>query len=254
MSDPQHIGTQINQPTVQGDIIINQNGGTEVHPPEWEEDRVLQEVRAGLLASYQSRVDSKLAKRMPINLNFNPSLEESPTRAAIYDTYEAEEIDQELIKVFDKHKGRLLILGEPGAGKTTLVLRLAIQLIERKERQIPIIINMATWRPRFKTVQEWFLELLPQMGFSKALAKAMVEEHTILPFFDGLDELEEGQRNRCMEAIGEYGINSEVVSIRRSTSCRFTNSGRALAQIKLLPCAIRPKRSVTFFPISRAAA
>ncbi len=52
---------------------------------------------------------------------------------------------------FDKlEKGRtLLILGEPGSGKTITLLRLAQQLIERTEenisKPIPVVFNLSSW-------------------------------------------------------------------------------------------------------------
>lgn len=175
---------------------------------------VLEDVRNGLEESYQSRIDSKLARRFPINIQLGYSKEGSSTREDLINqgvrAYGASTIKEELIKIFDQQAGRLLIVGEPGAGKTTIMLQLALKLLERNETQIPIVINIATWRDRFKNVEEWFEELLPQMGFSKNLVKVMTEKNRILPLFDGLDELVEESREGCLAAIAYYGRRHSV--------------------------------------------
>ncbi|PHN00774.1 NACHT domain-containing protein [Flavilitoribacter nigricans] len=172
----------------------------------------LQEIRQGLREIYENRINSKLAARFPINLELKYSTEGTTSRAALYDnrTIRSTKIKDELITLFDKHRGRLLIIGEPGSGKTTLLLQLALKLLEKENARIPIVINIATWRERFSSVQEWLTELLPQMGFSKGLTKNILTEDRLLPLFDGLDELDEldeEYRQTCLEAIGEYGKN-----------------------------------------------
>ncbi|MCB0639828.1 MAG: hypothetical protein KDC54_24565, partial [Lewinella sp.] len=167
----------------------------------------LRKIREGLLDGYKARLRNKLASRFPFNLEVMYFVEGSPTKGPLYDnsTIDVADIKEELDTLFDRHRGRLLIVGAPGAGKTTLLLQLASQLIERGEAKIPVIINMATWRERFASVEEWLVELLPQMGFSKALARRMVEDKYLIPFFDGLDELAEEKRPTCLEAIGKFG-------------------------------------------------
>jgi len=170
----------------------------------------LPKIRKGLLESYTKRINSKLGKRFPINVELKYSLEGTVVKAPLYDnyTFRQSKIKEELISIFDKHRRRLLIIGEPGAGKTTLLLQLAVTLIEREKAIIPIIINIATWRDRFKSVDEWLGEFLPLMGFSKSLVELLLKENRILPLFDGLDELAEEKRKPCLEAIGEYGVTS----------------------------------------------
>lgn len=180
-------------------------------PQEVTEENV-KNIREGLHESYQDRRNNKLAARYPINLELKYSMEGTTTKAPLYDnkTIRSTKIKEELISLFDKHRGRLLIVGEPGSGKTTLLLQLALKLLEREERQIPIVINIATWRSRFSSVKDWFTELLPQMGFSKALTRQLLTENRLLPMFDGLDELAEEKRQACLDAIGYYGIRNET--------------------------------------------
>lgn len=53
---------------------------------------------------------------------------------------------------------RLLILGEPGAGKTTYLLELAWDLVQQAEQNaaapVPVIVDLASWQPG-QTIPEW---------------------------------------------------------------------------------------------------
>jgi DNA replication protein DnaC len=143
-------------------------------PAQKVSDENIQKIRKGLLESYENRINSKLARRYPINLELKYSLEGTTTSAPLYDnkTIRSTKIKEELITLFDKHKGRLLIIGEPGAGKTTLLLQLAIQLLERGEDQIPIIINIATWRSRFKKCGRLAHRIVASNGLFQRIDKA----------------------------------------------------------------------------------
>lgn len=167
------------------------------------------EIRKGLTESYQNRLNQKLANRYPINLELTYSLEGTTEKIQLYDnskiTIPVIRIKGEIQQIFDRHRGRLLIIGVPGSGKTTLLLKLALSLLEREQNTIPIVVNVATWRERFESIEDWFTELLPQMGFSKGLTKQLLEKKAILPLFDGLDELAAEQRKPCLEAISRYG-------------------------------------------------
>jgi len=205
-------------------------------------EKAIVEIRAWLIESYQKRLDSKMASRQPINLQLKYSLEGTTTKAPLYDnkTIRAKLIKEELISVFDKHGGRLLIIGEAGGGKTTLLLQLAVSLLEREQTIIPIIINIVTWRNRFKSVEDWLNELLPQMGVSKSLATFLIKESLLLPLFDGLDELKEEYRESCLKAIGNYGRinNLQYVICSRIVEYSQTTDAPVYCQIKVRPLTL----------------
>ncbi|MEM6395366.1 MAG: hypothetical protein AAF741_03395 [Bacteroidota bacterium] len=169
-------------------------------------------INAQLKQSYEERLDSKLAKRFPINLKFVQSDEGTSSAKARYleVTFQPGKAVPDIRKAFNESGGRLLIIGEPGAGKTTVILQLACELMNAGISSLPIIINIATWRARFKSIKSWLEELLPQMGFSTALTKEILDTDRILPLFDGLDELSEELRNGFLDALGEYGENEKA--------------------------------------------
>jgi hypothetical protein len=54
-----------------------------------------------------------------------------------------------VLDAFDRFDESLLILGEPGAGKTTMLLELASALLDRAgdNGPLPVLIELGTWRP-----------------------------------------------------------------------------------------------------------
>lgn len=128
-----------------------------------------------------------------------------------------------LLATFEELGGSLLILGAPGAGKTTLLLELARELLDRAEReaerQIPVILNLASWGQRQQPLVEWFAgELSRRYQAPLSLCKRWVVQGDILPLLDGLDEVDQGQRAACLAAINTYcatnGLGGIVVCSR----------------------------------------
>jgi len=110
--------------------------------------------------------------------------------------------------VFGEEGGSLLILGEPGAGKTMSMLRLLRQLLERVDTDatapIPVVFNLSSWKPG-QTLAEWLVgELSAKYQIPKAIGQAWLSESVLLPLFDGLDEVAEPSRAACVTAINDF--------------------------------------------------
>ena len=67
--------------------------------------------------------------------------------------------DTPILQIYDEAVGELLILGEPGGGKTTLLLILLRDLIERTRRDeqhpLPVVFNLASWSKQPGTLTAW---------------------------------------------------------------------------------------------------
>lgn len=72
--------------------------------------------------------------------------------------------NERVIDIFDRLNGKLLILGDPGSGKTTTLLTLTHDLLRRAEADeahpIPVIFNLSSWSERQPPIAEWLVEEL----------------------------------------------------------------------------------------------
>jgi len=114
-----------------------------------------------------------------------------------------------MLDVFDEMGGSLLILGEPGSGKTTVLLELARDTIARAEEDptqpIPVVFNLSSWAEKRQSIAEWLVEELNTMyNIPKRVARPWVENDDLLLLLDGLDEVKREYREDCVRAINDF--------------------------------------------------
>jgi len=127
------------------------------------------------------------------------------------------------VEVFEAVGGELLILGEPGSGKTTMLLDLARDLITRAERDeklpIPVVFILSSWAEKRPLLADWLAEELNlRYDVPKKIAAAWVRDDAVLPLLDGLDEVKPEHREACVETINrfrqDHGLFPTVVCSR----------------------------------------
>jgi MFS family permease len=129
-----------------------------------------------------------------------------------------------MLKIFDEiGMGRsLLLLGAPGSGKTTMLLELTRQLIERARKDetepLPVVFNLASWKEK-QVLADWLAEQLNIVYYvPKKTAPSWVNENKMSLLLDGLDEVKQDRRARCVDAINqfrkEHGLTSLIVCCR----------------------------------------
>lgn len=129
-------------------------------------------------------------------------------------------IQTKIIDIFDRPHidGKLLILGEPGSGKTTALLQLAQDLVERAEADsqhaIPILLNLSTWNQSYRNLQRWIeSELKLKYGVRPDVSKRWVDRKRLLPLLDGLDEVSIVNQATCIEEIDLWIHNEKSDSL-----------------------------------------
>lgn len=116
-----------------------------------------------------------------------------------------------LIEVFERDDvgRRLLILGEPGAGKTTSLLKLAAELIAQAQQNqtapIPVIFELSAWKNDQQPIKQWLIQQLKDnYSIDVKISRKWLEQNRILPLLDGLDELGLTRQKKAIEKINQY--------------------------------------------------
>jgi hypothetical protein len=133
-------------------------------------------------------------------------------------------VKAKIVDVFNQAGGELLILGEPGSGKTLILLKLAYDLAtlaeqERDDSPIPVVFNLSSWTKKQKPIANWLVDQLhakhqipPKIGWS------WVNDQQLVLLLDGLDQVSQEYRLKCVKAVNHfhqrYGLIKTVVCSR----------------------------------------
>ena len=155
-----------------------------------------------------------------------------------------------ITQVYDNACGELLILGEPGSGKTLLLLELTRDLLARafanEAHPMPVIFNLSSWTPKWHSLATWLVEELSQKYQApKRLGQEWVDNDRILPLLDGLDEVHPSYRKTCADAITayrrEHGLVPLVVCSRKEEYVNLSTRillQQAICIQSLTPCQL----------------
>ncbi|MET9659187.1 NACHT domain-containing protein [Streptomyces sp. NPDC006510] len=126
-------------------------------------------------------------------------------------------------EVFDRHNAQLLVLGAPGAGKTSRMLELTEKLVEAAERDetapVPAFLLLTDWHGG--PLARWVLdELHSRYRVSRATGLALLRDNGITLVLDGLDEAAPHLRADCVRAINELLSAEQYPRCPVAVSCR----------------------------------
>jgi energy-coupling factor transporter ATP-binding protein EcfA2 len=197
---------------------------------------------------YQSRYEQKLDGRFEITLEVNTDWSNPPpgvikerfryevstdwssrTPQVIRETFTHNANAGEAVEVINQafaEKGRLLIVGNPGAGKTVLLLKLAVGLLDKidlaKKEAFPVIFNLASWSTSYESFEDWLkASLESDYDLKKDFAATLLHQERIIFLLDGLDELARNDdeelaaetRGQCLQSLNQYLSRGKKVVI-----------------------------------------
>ncbi|OCQ94784.1 NTPase (NACHT family) [Nostoc sp. MBR 210] len=204
--------SQANQVTI-NNIILRMFSKPQPPQVNWDwGQRLLKEKQ---LPDIRQRLTDTLGKqRIAMNVSFAEQLSWVSRSLQIngedYGTIDANKL---LIEIFDRDdiQGKLLILGAPGAGKTTALLGLAEQLVwgarQNPKTVIPVLFELSTWRDDNQSIEQWLIEQLYELhgGDPKyKIYEGWLEQRVLLPLLDGLDELGLERQKKCTIKLNEF--------------------------------------------------
>ncbi|NER97582.1 MAG: NACHT domain-containing protein [Symploca sp. SIO1B1] len=166
----------------------------------------------------ETRLESSLHNRVYIipDKDKNPSQVEHPWNIDVKSGSKPKKRlpkNTHIIDLFDRLGvgGRLLILGKPGAGKTTMLLELAKVLVQRVEEDlnepVPVLLSLSSWQNNQQSISDWIVAELNSgkyYKFPKNITKQWLKDGEIIPLLDGLDELAAERQEKCVNKINEF--------------------------------------------------
>ncbi|MFI7415074.1 NACHT domain-containing protein [Streptomyces sp. NPDC049627] len=156
---------------------------------------------------------------------------------------------------------RLLILGNPGSGKTMLLIRLLLALTAERAQggPVPVLFSLASWNPAEQTLDSWLVEQLardysglgdPEAGHADragraGAARSLLEHRLILPILDGFDEIPSQCRAMALDAINTALPPGRPVVL----TSRLTEYGDTLAPAHGVPVKLSGAAAVELLPL-----
>ncbi|MFD8500881.1 BTAD domain-containing putative transcriptional regulator [Amycolatopsis sp. NPDC059657] len=112
----------------------------------------------------------------------------------------------ELVRLFRSLASKqLVVLGEPGAGKTVLALLFTLALLEdlRPGEPVPVLLSASGWDPRSAHLQSWVAKRLVEEypALDAKTASELVADGRILVVLDGLDEMPRAVHAAAVDAL-----------------------------------------------------
>ncbi|WP_459651094.1 NACHT domain-containing protein [Kitasatospora sp. Ki12] len=133
--------------------------------------------------------------------------------------------------------GRLVVLGEPGSGKSVLLVRLVLDLLARRRPgdPVPVLVPLASWDPGREELDLWLEQRLgidyPWLGdpgrSGASRGRELLDAGWIMLVLDGLDEIPDGVRGQAIARINDtLGLLPDLGMVLSSRTAPFTATVR----------------------------
>lgn len=130
--------------------------------------------------------------------------------------------------------GRLVILGQAGAGKSVLMTHLARDLlrIRQTSEPLPFVVRIGSWSPHhehlYKFISRQLVRDYPALGACSvfitgkqiSIADRLVGSGRLLPMLDGLDEMPTPSRTEALRQLIEIGSDLRFILTSRTGEYR----------------------------------
>ncbi|MEU4251541.1 BTAD domain-containing putative transcriptional regulator [Amycolatopsis sp. NPDC026612] len=122
---------------------------------------------------------------------------------------------------------QLVVLGDPGSGKSVLALMLTLELLRTRAPgdPVPVLLSLASWDPRREHLDRWLAgrladnhpALLNTAEYGTDAPTRLVLGGHVVPVLDGLDEMPADLRAAALDALDQtMGLGRSLVLTCRS--------------------------------------
>ncbi|WP_159049497.1 NACHT domain-containing protein [Streptomyces sp. NRRL WC-3618] len=222
---------------------------------QWQDEARLRRLNDpyALAVSWRSAPDD-LVEAWPLLTSIARAWPEGPAGDSVGWTHGADGLSgdwSQILEVFTARvpTRRLVVLGEPGAGKTMLLVKLAEGLIDWRAgeagRPVPVIFSLGSWNPFGQGLYEWMASCLvrdypgleqpvsaPGGRGSVTRGRALLDQRMILPVLDGLDELPALSRSAALDAINRSLTPGQGVVVS-SRTCEYREAAASDGRISI---------------------
>jgi DNA-binding SARP family transcriptional activator len=230
-------------------------------------DRAMEHLAAAVTRQWTAEAELRSLNRpRPIALTFSSACR--PVTAAAVTSRIAGDLDNVVAAYRQAPSRQLVILGEPGAGKSVLAMMLTLGLLadRRPGEPVPVLLSLSSWNPHEQHLLQWLATRLredhPALGdterYGRDATVRLVLDGRILPVLDGLDETSPALHAAAIDALDHaIGRGRPLVVTCRAGEYEdaVTRAGALLTRASVVEIdPVRPDAAATFLTAHTTAA